>query len=477
MSLQSGIAVIFGSNVGTTVTAWIVATLGFKVKIELFALPMIGTGGLLLALGSASRRVSAFAKVAIGFGLLFLGLDIMKTAIESGAANLDLATFADYPLIAFVGIGFMLTALIQSSSAATAIVLSALYAQILTFEQSAAMVIGTNIGTTVTAALGAIGGIPDKKRVAAAHFLFNVITAGAAFLMLPLLSHLINQTFDMAGDPTTALALFHTLFNMMGVILLTPFIAVLSRWLGRMFIKVKTMPTRYIHKVDPQVPDTALIALRNEVSHLFVKTMKFGLLLANIKPGDLFVKNMDTEALVTANPVLLEFDHKRAYSAIKEMEIAIFEFAALLNQQNLTPEQSQSIEPLLMSVRESVYAAKILKDIRNNMEEFAESDNHSVQRFYEALRRNLAYVMIIYKRYIDETWTAETCREKFERALKENHNIMREVTLSVSEPGINEKTVVSLLNTNRSIFIAGESLLDASYAVTLHFDLEAERTA
>ena len=188
ITLHSGIAVIFGSNVGTTAVVWIVATLGFKVKIEVFALPMIGAGGLLLVLGASNRKVAAAAKVLIGFGLLFLGLDIMKTAIESFASWIDLSLYAHWPLIAFVGFGFLMTALIQLSSAAMAVVLSALFAQILNFEQAAAMVIGTNIGTTVTAILGSIGGIPDKKRAAAAHFMFNLITAVVAFLLLPFLS-------------------------------------------------------------------------------------------------------------------------------------------------------------------------------------------------------------------------------------------------------------------------------------------------
>ena len=87
ISLHSAIAVIFGSNVGTTVTAWIVATLGFKVNIEAFALPMIGAGGLLLIFGASHKKVSTVAKVLVGFGLLFLGLEFMKTAIEIGRAH------------------------------------------------------------------------------------------------------------------------------------------------------------------------------------------------------------------------------------------------------------------------------------------------------------------------------------------------------------------------------------------------------
>uniref|UniRef100_UPI0035681080 Na/Pi cotransporter family protein n=1 Tax=Sulfurovum sp. TaxID=1969726 RepID=UPI0035681080 len=136
ITLHSGIAVIFGANVGTTVTSWIVATLGFKVSIEAFALPMIGAGGIVLIFDPPYKRVITIAKVFVGFGLLFLGLEFMKTSIESLTNAIDLAKFVNFPLITFIGIGFILTAIIQSSSAATAIVLSALYVNILSFEQS-----------------------------------------------------------------------------------------------------------------------------------------------------------------------------------------------------------------------------------------------------------------------------------------------------------------------------------------------------
>ncbi|MCW8820839.1 MAG: Na/Pi symporter, partial [Sulfurovum sp.] len=298
ISLHSGIAVIFGSNVGTTVTAWIVATLGFKVEIEAFALPMIGVGGLLLILNSDHKKVSTVAKVFVGFGLLFLGLDIMKNAIESLAGMIDLAKFSNFPLIVFVGVGFVLTALIQSSSAATAIVLSALYVHILSFEQSAAMVIGTNIGTTVTALLGAIGGIPDKKRVALAHFIFNLITAAVAFVLLPVLTHFLMQVLGLQNDPITALALFHTLFNLLGVVMMLPFISLMAKFLNRLFIHIEPAPTRYIHMTDPKLTESAFVALRNEVNNLFVKTMKFALLLANIRPNDVFSRKLDVKGVV-----------------------------------------------------------------------------------------------------------------------------------------------------------------------------------
>ncbi len=472
ITLHSGIVVIFGANVGTTLTSWIVATLGFKVKIEAFALPMIGAGGLMLIFAPDRKKITIVAKVFVGFGLLFLGLEFMKNAIESLTTVIDLEQFSHLPLIAFIGIGFFLTALIQSSSAATAIVLSALYVHILSFEQSAAMVIGTNIGTTVTAMLGAIGGIPDKKRVALAHFIFNFMTAIAAFLILTPLTNLLMSVQNLHDDPVIALALFHTIFNFLGVVLLLPFISLMAKYLNQLFVHVEPEPTRYIHLVDPQFSETALVALRDEVNNLFVKTMKYALLVANIKPNDIFVKKLGLKEAVEANQEQIEFDHKIAYNTIKEIEIKIMEFVSVLNQQDLLEDERKSLETLLASVRESVYAAKMLKDIKNDMNEFSESSSEMIHTIYDAIRRNLLYAIVIYINYMEEVWSIDKCTEKFSKAEEENHRIMNEASVAISHKGINEKKVISLLNTNRSVFIATQALFEASRSVSLHFPLE-----
>uniref|UniRef100_UPI003565CC28 Na/Pi cotransporter family protein n=1 Tax=Sulfurovum sp. TaxID=1969726 RepID=UPI003565CC28 len=383
-----------------------------------------------------------------------------------------LAKFVNFPLITFIGIGFILTAIIQSSSAATAIVLSALYVNILSFEQSAAMVIGTNIGTTVTALLGAIGGIPDKKRVALAHFIFNFITAAVAFLILPFLTQFLMGIEGLHDDPITALALFHTIFNVLGVILLLPFITLMAKYLQKLFIHVEPEPTRYIHLVDPEYSETALVALRDEVNNLFVKTMKYALLVANIKPNDVFVKKLSLKEAVELNQEQIEFNHKIAYNSIKEIEIKIMEFVSVLSQQDLRQEDRESLESLLSSVRESVYAAKMLKDIKNDMNEFSESSSVTIHNIYDDIRRNLIYTILIFMGHMEEEWTMDKCVDKFSKSEEENKRIMKEASLSISQKGINEKKVVSLLNTNRSVSIASHALFEASKSVSLHFPLE-----
>jgi hypothetical protein len=148
------------------------------------------------------------------------------------------------------------------------------------------------------------------------------------------------------------------------------------------------------------------------------------------------------------------------------------EFVSVLNQQNLREDDRESLESLLSSVRESVYAAKILKDVKNDMNEFAESSSQTIHNIYDSIRRNLLYAILIYLNYMEEEWTMEKCVEKFSNSEEENKRIMKEASLAISHKGINEKKVVSLLNTNRSVSIASQALFEASKSVSLHFPLE-----
>jgi phosphate:Na+ symporter len=174
MSMPNAIGVIMGSNIGTTFTAWIVAVLGFKIKIENFALPFIGIGAIGLIFFRSSSKLSHISRLLIGFGFLFLGLDYMKGAVENFAQNFDLCHLPNYGLLFYVLVGTLLTALMHSSAATIAIVLTALNSQLITFDVGIAVVIGANVGTTITILLGSIGGVPAKKRVAFSHLIFNV---------------------------------------------------------------------------------------------------------------------------------------------------------------------------------------------------------------------------------------------------------------------------------------------------------------
>lgn len=468
ISLKSGIGVIFGSNIGTTVTAWLVALLGFKLNIESFSLPLAGLGGLGIMFLPKHSKYFFLAKFLIGFGLLFLGLEYMKTSIEALGSSFDLQKYGAYPLYYFVLIGAVITAIIQSSSATTALVLSALSVNALTFEGAASMVIGANIGTTITAILGAIGGTVDKKRAAVAHSIFNILTAVVVFFLLSYISFFILDTAHMKNYPIIALAIFHTIFNVLGVLILAPFIPLLARFLNKVITYKSPVVTRYVHLVDTQVTESAVKAVRDEIERLFLKTLKYILLLANVRSNDLLVNQMETDEILQVNRDIIDFDRTASYKNMKAIESKVFEFISKINRQELDQEQSINIDKLYTATRESAYAAKIIKGIKNNLNEFAQSDDVSVQKAYNRMRKHLINAIRTLHLYMNHEIDRKEFEKKYNESLQENEQLLKQITFAYKTFGLDVTVLTSLLNTNRSLFLALNSLYQASDV----FDIE-----
>lgn len=275
LTLKQAIRVAYGSNLGTTMTGWLVAIVGFGFHIKAFALPAICVG-MLMTIFAKHGRYPAIGKAIAGFGLFFLGIDLMKSGF-SGLENLiifDALQESDIiGLVVFVGVGFLMTLIMQSSSAAIAITLTAAAGGVVALPAAACMVIGANVGTTSTAALAAIGATPNAKRVAAGHVIFNLMTGAIALLTLPLMLIAIEwfqQSAGMAGGPATFLALFHTLFNLLGVLLIWPFTQRLVTFLKRQFRAAEEDEARpkYLDKTLLGTPSLAHEALAKELERI-----------------------------------------------------------------------------------------------------------------------------------------------------------------------------------------------------------------
>ena len=275
LTLERSVWVIFGSNIGTTMTGWLVALIGFNIKIELFAFPAIGLGMILKLTGQDTRR-GALGTAIAGFGLFFVGVSVLKEAFEGVAQTIDISSLYAEGLLGvltFVGFGFVMTLLTQSSSAAISIALAAAAGNLIALEPAAALVIGANIGTTSTALIAVIGATPNAKRVAAAHVAFNVLTGAVAVIILPIMLNmvlLIENSLDSTPDVATSLALFHTVFNFLGVILIWPLTARLIAWLRNRFISLEEdlSRPRFLDKTALVVPSLGLESLMLELSRL-----------------------------------------------------------------------------------------------------------------------------------------------------------------------------------------------------------------
>jgi len=262
LSFPAAVAVIFGANLGTTSTGWLVSTIGFKVSLSAVAFPLVGVGAILRLLG---RGRGAHAGMALaGFGLIFVGIDVLRIGMEGLAAMVDPAAFPGATLlgrILLVGIGLVMTVVMQSSSAAVTTTLTALHTGSIGLEQAAFLVIGQNMGTTVKAALASIGGSIPVKRTALAHILFNLVTGVLGLLLLrPLLAGAIF----LAGpdDPEVALAIFHSAFNLIGVLVLFPVLGRFSGTIERLIPEPEPTLTRHLHPSVAQLPPVAIEAAR-----------------------------------------------------------------------------------------------------------------------------------------------------------------------------------------------------------------------
>ena len=339
LALKQAVWVIYGSNVGTTMTGWIVAVTGIQVKLDAYALPLVGLGMLMRLTGTHTRRAS-HGQALVGFAIFLLGIQALKTSFTVLAGQVDLAALPQQgwaATAAFFTIGMVLTVLIQSSSATTAIALTVASSGMVPLEYAALIIIGANLGTSSTAAFAAIGATAGARRVAAAHVLFNFVSTVFSVASLTWLMAGIVAVRDLVGLPNDAgitLALFSTVFNVLGVVLMLPFTAMMVRWLERRFVS---------HEDDlgqPRYLDDSLL----EVPALSVR----GLTLEVQRLGQLAL-GLAAEAL-SRTPRALETLYRRR-SAIDRLGENIRDYVGRMNRVLLPSPAADALAPLLRALQ------------------------------------------------------------------------------------------------------------------------------
>lgn len=384
LNLKNAIGVVLGANLGTTATAWIVATLGFKFSVESFSLPFLGIGSFLFLIFEDRPNLKNIGAFSIGFGLLFLGLDFMKSSIEAIAQGVDLDIFKGYGAWIFLIVGLVLTAVIQSSSAAIVIVLSTMNAGMIGLTEGAAMVIGANIGTTITLGIGSFGGTADKKRLALSHFLFNLVTGTLVFIFLDWILQFTMKVFSIR-DPLMELVLFNTFLNAVGIVLFYPFISHLERLLKKLFKKDEPLGlSKFIKNVSPKLPSVALEALEKEILLAYDSTVNF--ILNVLENGDLEENNNSIWRKILYQPL----DLLEEYDRIKKLEDEITKYHILLQEEFLSEREAQKLTSLMLSLRTMVFAAKDIKDVMHNIRDLEDEEDRVVVSLHGKIK---SYIM------------------------------------------------------------------------------------
>ena len=381
LSLYQSLGVIYGANIGTTMTGWLVAIIGFKINVETFALPLVGIGMIMQLTGGDSRR-KPLGMALVGFGLFFIGLDVLKDAFEgmAGTINLEKFTLDGFSgVFLYIGIGFLMTVLTQSSSAAIAITLTAATGGILGLNAAAAMVIGANVGTTSTAVLAVIGATPNAKRVAAAHIIFNVVTGMVALLILPVLFWIIKITGELLGledIPAITLALFHTTFNVLGVLLMWPVSERLARFLKKRFITAEEIEARprYLDKSIAVSPALALNALVLELSRIAAVARRMSLAVLSAETG---------------SGKRIEGDHDVA----EKLANAVAEFISLLGRETLSGEISDQLAKLLRTEQHLLACADQALAVANAQAELESLDDDELVKCIANYRSQVVQLM------------------------------------------------------------------------------------
>ena len=387
ITLAESIGVVMGSNIGTTVTAWLITTLGFKVHMGAVVLPLIGIS--LPLLFSKDVRKSNWGSVIIGFAIIFIGLDFLKDStpdINSNPGMLEFLTqysnYGYFSILIFLLLGAGLTMVIQSSSAVMALTLVMCFNGWISFEMAAAMVLGQNIGTTITAILASLVANTSARRTAMAHLLFNVIGVLIALVIFYPFLHFVDfvtvrmgffSAFEKEGQTAqqtaeaipVALSIFHTIFNLLNTLLLIWFVSQLEKIVTRL--------------VKPRVDDEEEFKLQH-INTGLLSTAELSIIQAQKEINNytglvnkMFHQTADLLSVSSAKKYYKLFDKiKKCEESADEIEIEIASYLTRITSESNSSIIAEEINGMLIlvsnieSIADSCYAIAKAEDRRRD---------------------------------------------------------------------------------------------------------------
>ncbi len=388
VTLGGAIPVVLGANIGTTLTSWIVSMEAFKISE--YALPMIGIG-FILKISSGRKKIRHTGEFLLGLGILFLALSIVKSAfaplIENGIIKNMLVVFSVKPVWGIIA-GALATALLQSSSAAVAIVQMLCFTGIIPFGAAIPIVLGENIGTTITAQIASIGRGVHAKRLAWAHTLFNVI--GVGYMLIFVRTGLYEKAVlaIIPGALTKSnimlhVAVAHTLFNVVNMALFLPFIKILER-LTVYFVPLAGKLPRgpiYLEKHLLEVPLIALYQVKKEMKRML---------------------GVAEDSLKNANGAFFDFDANKIRQAQKLEDVTdgfqqeIGSYLAQISQESLEKEDAIQIPVIIHSINDiermgdhAVNISKLAEKVQDDNIKFTDKGIEEMRNMKNAVEKML----------------------------------------------------------------------------------------
>lgn len=392
LTLTQSIGVIMGANIGTTVTAWLISALGFKVDIAAFALPLLAFALPLFFSGKSSRK--SIGEFVFGFAFLFMGLQSLKANAPDLGANPEMLAFVQnytdmgfFSIILFLFIGAILTMIVQASAATMAITLIMCANGWIDYHLGVALVLGENIGTTITANLAALTGNTQARRAALAHLVFNVFgVMWVLVLFYPFtnaVSWFVTHVMKVS-DPAVAvsfkLAAFHTAFNISNTFIMIWFVSLIEKTVCTLIkpkVEDEEYHLRYITGGMLSTAELSILQAHKEISLFAERTAR----MFNMVKELFYEKNEET--------FLKTYSRIEKYENISDrMEIEIANYLTEVSEGRLSSESKEEIRIMLRAVSE----IESIADSCNNLARSIKRRNEFKSEFTEEQNKHLDHM-------------------------------------------------------------------------------------
>lgn len=457
LTLPQSVGVIFGANIGTTITAWIVSLFGFNFKISTFALPIFGLGFFLTLIKDSHSK--NLGEAIMGFGLLFLGLSGLSDLFTFDADHLTflskMQSWGVFSILIGVIIGIVITALMHSSSAFSAIVITMAYNGLITWESACAMTLGSNIGSTIDAVLASFGSCAEARRSALIHVFFNVF---GTILALLFFKPFINFVAWLSPSKNIAIqiSMLHTVFKTLNTLILLPLRNQLVN-LSRKLIKddaIDSLKTYNLEFIDTGFgkESTAMhiIRIEKEIADMtdVVSDMFDNLQIGFIKRDDDFVKD---------NMVLLATQEEYCDQMHEKLE----QYIVKCQQLSITAQQRTGLSIMVQIVDEleamsdQCYSTGILveRSIKKNMV-FPMDDMEQLLPYIELARQFMQFIHININKHLDPE--KQAFAQELEEQIDEYRKKLKKLARKRLEEGADVKSELLYLDLARHIEKIGD---------------------
>lgn len=462
VGLGQALGIVFGANIGSTTSGWIIAGIGVKMNVSALGLPLITLGVLLLLM--KSKNLKSLGYILAGIGFFFLGIAYIKTGFES-YQNFDLNVAARFggfwAFLIFFGMGVLITSIVQSSFATLTIIILALSSGSISYNDALALVIGTNVGGVVTALIASISSSVDGRRLAIGNTLFNVVIAIVCMVFLPVFKEIVELASSLFGfksdDYALKIALFHTIYNVIAVLLMTPFIPMFEAFLCKFITTSKddSDRARYIDFDLIPYPNTAKECLQKEVLHLFGNTITILSAVIGTSKQRFFTQRLDMDYFTHSKTRIDADKLENIYEkTIKNIFNSIIDFSTHLRAAH---HQDQAfcaeIGNLQKASRNLVEATKNLKIIQSSLIKNANSSNATLKDQYTQIRILLANTLYDLKHLQDQNSPkAQTPQERTQasdniqegiKTIKKNLKKTNAKSINTIQDLIKDRTITS----------------------------------